>query len=118
MKYVKVTASVSEPRNSGGYDDGRRRVVGKATITPAGGSRSVGDEIAGLIGFLCFCDKSLDKEEIAATIVERIGDVPEVYETAAERAASAAVVTLSRGFDDRFDTLHRTVVRLCEKVEG
>ena len=118
MRHVKVTATVSEPRNSSGYDDGRRRVIGKASITPAGSSRDVGSEIADLIGFLCFCDKSLDKEEIAAAVVERIGEVPEVYETAAERAANAAVVTLSRGFDERFATLHRTVIRLCEKVEG
>lgn len=118
MKFVKVTAIVSEPRDRGGYDDGRRRVVGKAAITPSGGSRDVGNQIGELIGFLCFCDKSLDKEEIAAAVVEQIGEAPEVYEKAAERAANAAVVTLSRGFDERFSTLHRTVVRLCEKVEG
>lgn len=117
MRYIKVTATVSEPRNPGGYGDERRRVIAKASITPSGGSRDVGGEIADLIGFLCFCDKSLDREEIAAAVVERIGDLPDVYEKAAERAANSAVVTLSRGFDDRFDTLQRSVVRLCERVD-
>lgn len=92
--------------------------VGKVRLSSAPRSACVGRELANVVKFLALADGAVDACDIAAAFAEQIGVLSADYETAAERAAREAVVTLSTGFDDRIDSLRRAVTNIYERLDG
>lgn len=92
--------------------------VGKVRLSTTPSSDCVGRELANIVKFLTLAGGLLDAHDIAAAFAEAIGTLPEHYDTAAQRAANAAVVTLAAGFDDRIDTLRRAITNIYERMDG
>jgi isopentenyl diphosphate isomerase/L-lactate dehydrogenase-like FMN-dependent dehydrogenase len=90
--------------------------VGKFTTVSSLDSRRVGESLAKLAQFLCLACGA-DSEDVAAAFAEEFKVLPDSYETAAERAANAACVTLMAGVDDRLATLNQKVNRLSEAMD-
>lgn len=117
-KSVSIVVTVTNTVASSRYDDSTEKIkVGALKLQTTCEGRWIGRELCKAIRFIDMAG-GVPAEDIVSVVNEEFSSQSPEYLSAAERAANAAVVTLSHGFDERLDTLRRVVNRLCEKVEG
>lgn len=75
------------------------------------------EALANIVRFAVLASKNVEISDVIGKFSELVGATPEVYETAAERAANAACVTLMRGVDGRLCQMQKMIDRLALKVE-
>lgn len=119
MKFeFKVTATEEAADHYGGPKDA---TVGLYRTTATHEADSLGRALSEILRFAVLANRGIELPDVIGRMATELCDgaeATELYETAAERAAKEACVTLMHGVDCRIIQLQKVVERLAQKVEG
>lgn len=114
----KVTATEEATDHYGGPKDS---TVGLYRTTATDDAESLGRALSEILRFAVLANRGIDPPDVIGRLATELchdAEATELFETAAERAAKDACVTLMHGVDCRMIQLQKVVDRLVQKVEG
>ncbi len=114
----KVTATEGDADCYGGS---KETTVGLYRTTATHDAESLGRALSEILRFAVLANRGVEPPDVIGRLATELchdAEATELFETAAERAAKEACVTLMHGVDCRMIQLQKVVDRLVQKVEG